>query len=48
MKKKLSITVDENMINIIEELIEEGRFRNKSHVMEYSLNRFLRENKNDS
>ena len=43
MKQKLSITIDENKIKEIEKLLKEGRFRNKSHVLEYSLNKFLKE-----
>lgn len=42
MKRKLSITVDEETIELLERHIKEGRFRNKSHVVEYSLNKFLR------
>ena len=44
MKQKLSITIDEDKIKLLEKLLEEGRFRSKSHVIEYSLNKFLREN----
>ncbi|MFA5174469.1 MAG: hypothetical protein WC438_04785 [Candidatus Pacearchaeota archaeon] len=43
MKQKLSITIDEEKIKIIETLLKEGLFRNKSHVLEYSLNKFLKE-----
>ncbi len=46
MKQKLSITIDEKTIKLIEETIKEGEFRNKSHAVEYSLNKILRENKN--
>lgn len=42
MKRKLSITIEEEKIKHIEKMIEEGRFRNKSHVVEYSLNKFLK------
>lgn len=44
MKQKLSITIDEEKIEEIKKLIEEGRFRSKSHILEYSLNKFLKEN----
>lgn len=47
MKAKLSITIDEEKIKLLEKLLEEGRFRNKSHVIEYSLNKFLMEGEND-
>ena len=43
MKQKLSITIDEAKVRLIERLLEEGRFRNKSHILEYSLNRLLNE-----
>lgn len=48
MKQKISITIDEEKIKIIEEMLEDGKFRSKSHILEYSLNKFLRgELKND-
>ena len=43
MKQKLSITIDEEKIEEIKKLVEEGLFRSKSHVLEYSLNKFLKE-----
>jgi Arc/MetJ-type ribon-helix-helix transcriptional regulator len=43
MKQKLSITVDEEKIKLIEEMLKEGLFRSKSHVVEYSLAKFLKE-----
>jgi len=43
MKQKLSITIDEEKIKIIESMLDEGLFRNKSHILEYSLNKFLQE-----
>ena len=46
MKQKLSVTIDEKTIKIIENMLKEGLFRNKSHVIEYSLNKFLKENQN--
>ena len=44
MKQKLSITIEENKIKIIEEMLKEGLFRSKSHILEYSLDKFLKEN----
>jgi Arc/MetJ-type ribon-helix-helix transcriptional regulator len=41
MKRKLSISVDENLLKSIDELVETGKFRNKSHVVEYTLNNFM-------
>lgn len=46
MKQKLSITIDGETIKLIEKTIKEGTFRNKSHVVEYSLNKTLKEKKN--
>ena len=47
MKQKLSITIDEEKIRRLEELLELGTFRNKSHILEYSLTKFLKEREND-
>lgn len=41
MKAKLSVSIDGKFIAVIEELISSGRFRNKSHVLEYSLKKYL-------
>lgn len=47
MKQKISISIDEEKMEEIEELLKGPRFRNKSHIIEYSLERFLQEeNKN--
>ena len=43
MKQKLSISIDEDKVKRIEKYIAEGRFRNKSHALEYALNVFLKE-----
>ena len=43
MKFKTSVALDEETIIAIRELVREGRFRNKSHAMEYSINRLLNE-----
>lgn len=43
MKLKLSITVDEHLVQQVEEAVQEGRFRNRSHILEYALKQFLRE-----
>ena len=41
MKQKLSITIDEKTIKLIERILKEGKYRNKSHFVEYSINKFL-------
>ena len=46
MKQKLSITVDEKTIKMLDEALKEGLFRNKSHVVEFSLNKILKGIKN--
>ena len=40
-KQKISITIDEKMLVIVENLLKEGRFRNRSHVVEFALNKFM-------
>ena len=46
MKQKLSITIDADKVKLIDEMLKQGRFRNKSHLLEYSLDRLLKEEKN--
>ena len=43
MKQKISISIDEEKMNKIEELLKSSRFRSKSHIIEFSLERFLQE-----
>ncbi|MFH1711318.1 MAG: hypothetical protein ABH840_03330 [Nanoarchaeota archaeon] len=43
MKQKISITIEEDKIRIIEKLLEEGKYRSKSHILEYGLNNLLKE-----
>ena len=44
MKQKLSISIDEEKVMLIEKLLQNGQFRSKSHVIEYSIDKFLKEN----
>lgn len=44
-KQKISITIDEVLAEKIEKFLENGQFRNRSHVLEYGL-RKLMENDN--
>lgn len=46
MKQKLSITIEKDTIKELERFLEQGRFRNKSHIIEYSINKFLEQEKN--
>jgi Arc/MetJ-type ribon-helix-helix transcriptional regulator len=41
MKQKLSVTIDEEKVILINEILSKGFFRNKSHVLEFALNKFL-------
>jgi len=41
MKTKISISIEEETLKRVEEALEEGIFRNKSHVIEYSIKKFL-------
>ena len=41
MKKKLSVSVEEAILEQLEDFVKEGTFRNKSHLVEFTLNRFI-------
>jgi len=43
MKHKLSITIDEEAVLNILKAIESGKFRNKSHFVEYAVKKMLEE-----
>ena len=43
MKQKINVTIDEDKLKLMEKLLETGRYRNKSHVLEYSLTKLLSE-----
>ena len=44
-KQKLSVSMDKKLISVAEEIVKEGRFRNKSHIIEYALKSFLEREK---
>jgi len=44
MKQKISVSIDEEKIQTLEKILAEGIFRSKSHIIEYSLTKFLRAN----
>ena len=46
MKKKLSISIDSETITNLEKYVDEGTFRNKSHLIELAVNKFLENKKN--
>lgn len=43
MKQKMSISIDEAKIKILEDYVKEGLFRNKSHALEQALNSLLKD-----
>ncbi len=36
-KQKISITIDKEFIVLIEDIVKSGKFRNRSHVLEFAL-----------
>ena len=44
MKEKISITIDKGTLSAVETELADGLFRNKSHLIEYAVNKFLRNN----
>ena len=44
MKKKISITIDEDMFTKIEESLQGKTYRNKSHVVEVALSKLFEGN----
>lgn len=47
MKRKISISIEEKTIKKIENMLKDFSFRNKSHIVEVALNKFI-EQKNDT
>ena len=41
VKRKISVTVDEDMLGLVRRVVEGGRFRNRSHVVEFALGKFM-------
>ena len=41
MKSKLSVTLDEELVPEIVKALSTGKFRNKSHVVEYAVKKLL-------
>lgn len=44
-KEKISISLDKNILSVVETLLISGKFRSRSHILEYSLKKFLEEEK---
>ena len=47
MKHKLSVTLNEELVNDVITAISTGKFRNKSHLIEYAVKQFLKEEEQD-
>ena len=47
MKQKISVSIDKETIDLLEKLVKEGRFRNKSHGVEYSVNKYMKGKENE-
>jgi len=43
MKQKVNVTIDEEKLKLAEKLLQSGKYRNKSHILEYSLIKLLDE-----
>lgn len=43
MKHKLSVSLDEELVIGIAEALSNGKFRNKSHLVEFALKKLLEE-----
>lgn len=46
MKTKVSISIDKDTIAKLDDFISDGKFRNKSHLIEFALNKYLGDTKN--
>ena len=42
MKHKLSVTLDEEVVEEITRNLSTGKFRNKSHLVEFAVKKFLK------
>jgi len=41
MKRKLSITIEEDMFARLDKFVRKGTFRNKSHCIEFALGKLM-------
>ena len=48
MKQKISVTVEEKTLKLLDEIMKTGVFRNKSHAVEFGLNKILNEEKQEA
>lgn len=47
-KQKISITIDETLAAKLERLLENGQFRNRSHILEFGLRKLLKDQDKDN
>jgi len=45
MKERISATVDEFLIKLIDNILKKGDYRNRSHFIEKAIKKFVEENK---
>ena len=43
MKAKISITIEKELQKLIKDKVGEGKFRNVSHLVEYAVSKFIKE-----
>jgi Arc/MetJ-type ribon-helix-helix transcriptional regulator len=47
MKAKISVTVEKNIVNWIDDQVKTQRFRNRSHAVEVALMKFIENEKKE-
>lgn len=48
MKRKISVSIEEGAIRLLEEELERGVFRSRSHLIEFALNDFIKRHSRDA
>lgn len=41
MKQKISVSMDDKLIRRLAKIVKKGRYRNKSHIIEYAVATFI-------
>ena len=44
MKYKLSVSLDERLVSELDRILSTGRYRNKSHAVEFAVRKLLNQN----
>ena len=47
MKRKISVSIEEDTIEKLEGYVKTGSFRNKSHVIEFAIDKFMQGEKDE-